>query len=493
MKNILTFAVLLISTNLLAQTPLPVLTAESGNRAVEQANCWGFGAISYTNTSSQLITGSWSMRSNQPTNLDPNACWIKTPWIKPGSGNITLKIKFESSGSATIRRIILSYAPYDASSSSASKEGTHIRFDSITYTPNLPTTAQNLSFAIPTAIANSTNPYVIRISFVGTGGTTRYNIDDVSVPGTYFANPSNNCLPQATIQDADSDGVADGDDAFPNDPTRAYNNFYPTSGFGSLMFEDLWPATGDYDFNDMVVDYRYNRVTNAQNNIVEIKYTFVARATGASFKNGFAFQLDNIPSSRVTAVTGSKTHGASWLNNGSNGTENGQTNVNIVVFDDIYKVLTYTGGSGINVLLSQTHSPEDTINLTVTLSTASGNATALNALTHANFNPYLIVNQVRGHEIHLANRQPSAKMNNALFNTLQDASNASQGKYFTTANNLPWALDIAVSIPHAIEKTDFLDAYLKFGAWAQSSGSTNTSWYLNESGNRDNTKLYIRQ
>lgn len=29
------------------------------------------------------------------------------------------------------------------------------------------------------------------------------------------------------------------------------------------MFEDLWPATGDYDFNDLVLDYSINRVTDA--------------------------------------------------------------------------------------------------------------------------------------------------------------------------------------------------------------------------------------
>lgn len=476
-----------------AQTPLPTLTAESGNRSVEQANCWGFGAISYTNNSNQKITGNWSMRSNQPTSLDPNACWIKTPWIKPGSGNITFKIKFESATGATNRRIILAYCPFDNTSTSSTKEGTYVRFDSIEYVPNLPTTAQNLSFAIPSAIANNNNPFKIRISFVGTGGSTRYNIDDVFVPGTYFANPSNNCLPQSTIQDTDNDGVADTDDAYPNDATRAYNNFYPASGYGTLMFEDLWPATGDYDFNDVVLDYRYNRVTNAQNNIVEIKYTFVARATGASFKNGFAFQLDNILPSKITSVSGTKTHGASWLDNASNGTENNQTFANVVVFDDIYKILTYTGGEGINVQMNQTHSPEDTIQVILTFSTSAGNTTPLSSLNHSNFNPYIIVNQVRGHEVHLPNRLPSSKMNNELFGNAQDASNASQNKYFITANNLPWALDVAQSIPHTLSKVDFITAYLKFASWAQSNGSTNTDWYLNVSGNRDNSKLYIKQ
>lgn len=477
-----------------AQTALPTLTAESGNRSVEQANCWGFGASSYTNTTNLVIAGSWSIQSNSPSNPDRNACWVKTPWIKPGNASITLKYRNQSSSGGSRRMIVLSYISYDPNAVSSSKEGIRIEFDSMVYNSPFPTTTQNLSFPMPAAIANSNQPFKIMVSILGIGGNTssRLIVDDIYIDGVYFADPANGCLPQSVIQDADGDGVADNDDAYPNDNTRAYNNFYPASGFGTLMFEDLWPATGDYDFNDVVVDYRYNRVTNAQNNIVEIKYTFVARATGASFKNGFAFQLDNIPSARITGVTGTKTHGAPWISNASNGTDNGQTNANIIVFDDMYKVLTFTGGEGINVLLSQQHAPEDTMNVTVTFNTTESNATALSALTHANFNPYIIVNQVRGHEVHLPNKSPSAKADNALFNTQQDATNLGLNRSYVTANNLPWGLDVAQSIPHTLSKIDFINAYLKFALWAQSNGTTNTDWYLNNTGNRDNTKLYIR-
>jgi LruC domain-containing protein len=477
-----------------AQTMLPTLTAESGNRSIEQANCWFFGAAGYTNSSTLVIAGSWSIQSNSPSNPDRNACWIKTPWIKPGSANITLKYKNQSATGGTRRMIVLSYISYNPNALNGSKEGTRVEFDSAVYTSPFPTTVQNLSFQMPAAIANSNQPYKIMVSILGLGGSTssRLIVDDIYVDGVYFADPTNSCLPQSQIQDADGDGVADNDDAYPNDNTRAYNNFYPATGYGTLMFEDLWPATGDYDFNDVVVDYRYNRVTNAQNNIVEIKYTFVARATGASFKNGFAFQLDNIPAGRITGVTGTKTHGAPWLSNAANGTDNGQTNANIIVFDDMYKVLSFTGGEGINVLLNQTHSPEDTINVTVSFNTSVENATPLSALTHTNFNPYIIVNQVRGHEVHLPNKAPSAKADNSLFNTAQDATNLASNRSYVTANNLPWGLDVAQSIPHTLSKIDFISAYLKFASWAQSNGTTDTDWYLNNSTYRDNTKLYIR-
>lgn len=463
-------------------------------QAYDIANCWAFGAVTYTTNSAQRISGTMSMRSNSPTSLLPTACWVKTPWLKPGTGNITFKIKFESATGATNRRIILAYAPYDASAAGASKEGAMVLFDSITYTPNLPTTAQSLSFAVPAAIANSGQPYKIRISFVGSGGTTRYNMDDFVIPGTYWADPSNSCLPLPVIQDADADGVADANDAYPNDATRAYNNWYPAAGNGTLMYEDLWPAMGDYDFNDYVCSYRYNLVTNAANKVVEMKLKITTRAIGASNKNGFAFQLDNLESSKIVSVSGSQVGDAAWVSNASNGTENGQDYANIIVFDDAFKILPSPGGSGVNVELNNPFATPVETNVTVTFNTGSEQAIGVSDIT---FNPYIIINQERGREVHLPDFMPSAKANQDLFGTEDDDSTKGLNKmvalkFYKTKNNLPWALSVLGEVPYPTEKTDILDAYLHLAEWAESNGMLYTDWYTNVEGYRNNSKLYIR-
>ena len=65
-----------------------------------------------------------------------------------------------------------------------------------------------------------------------------------------------------TSPDSDGDGVANTFDDYPNDPNKAFNNYYPSKGnYASLAFEDLWPNKGDYDMNDMVVDYNINQIT----------------------------------------------------------------------------------------------------------------------------------------------------------------------------------------------------------------------------------------
>jgi LruC domain-containing protein len=486
MKKVLLSIVasLFITANALAQTALPVMDFESGDRAIEIANCWSFGSVSFI--SANVISGNWSGQSGQATNISATNMWIKSPWVKLKSGNITLKCKL-SAANGTVRKVHIAYLPYDAVNGNAVKEGTRVEFNNYTFA-TINQTINNISFPIPAAIENSSVPYKIMVSFAGSGGNSRFIVDELDIPSTYFADPSNNCLPQASIVDADSDGVADADDAYPNDATRAYNNLYPSPSFGTLMFEDLWPATGDYDFNDLVVDYRYNLVTNAANKVVEMKGTFVTRAVGASFRNGFAFQLNNLSPDKITAVTGAKYHGAPWISNASNGTENEQTFANVIVFDDAQKVLPSPGGSGTNIMPANPKVAPDTTFINITFTAVSGQMIGLSDVV---FNPYIIINQIRGKELHLPNNVPSGKVDASFFGQNQDNSIPAQGKYYKTSNNLPWALNINTSIPYAHSTNDFVTAYLKFAEWAQSNGTLYTDWYINNSGYRDASKLFV--
>lgn len=71
-----------------------------------------------------------------------------------------------------------------------------------------------------------------------------------------------------SIKEADGDGIADNFDDYPTDAAKAFNNFYPSANkVNTLAFEDLWPSTGDHDFNDMVVEYQVNQVSNSQNKV----------------------------------------------------------------------------------------------------------------------------------------------------------------------------------------------------------------------------------
>jgi LruC domain-containing protein len=482
-SSILTVLVIFTSK---AQTALPILNMESGNRSLEQANCWAFGSVSYSNLEFR-IAGFWSGRTNQLTNSAITACWIKSPWVLPTTGNITLKTRLENS-SGTSRGIVVSYIPYDPNAVSIYKEGATTSFYTYTFPTPLSIDIRSLTIPIPTAIQNSTTPYKILISFVGSGGNSRAFVDDILIPSTYFSDPLNSCLPLTPVAlDKDGDGINDDDDQYPEDPERAFNtNLVKES---TLMFEDLWPSTGDFDFNDLVTKYEATAVTNADNNVVELLLNVELRAIGASFNNGLIFQLDNIEPNRIVSVEGNSLNKSEWLNIADNGTENNQKYANIVIFDQAKLVLPSPGGSGVNVNPENPYVKPEILKIVITFD--NKNKENFVSVKDLIINPYIVVNQNREVEVHLPDYIPSSLANEKFFGTSKDDTNLEKGKYYKTKNNLPFAIQVEGDVPHMIEKQDILTGYLMLQDWIKSEGSAYENWYKEtEKGFRNDKFLY---
>jgi len=297
-----------------------------------------------------------------------------------------------------------------------------------------------------------------------------------------------NYTEQGNSPDQDGDGVADEEDAYPEDPARAFNNYYPAMGFGSLAFEDLWPATGDYDFNDLVMDYRFKTVTNGNNKVTEVFGTFVVRAIGAGLHNGFGFQLpaSSLSQEEITVTGYDLQEGYVTLN--ANGTEANQEKITVILFEDAYdELLSPGGGIGVNVVPGETYVDPDTMVITIA---CTPNLYSLDDVGLADFNPFLIVNQDRGREVHLPDMPPTSLADPSYFGTDQDDSDPATGRYYKTENNLPWAINIAESYDYTIEKDQITSAYIKFAPWAESSGSLFPDWYHDLSGYRNETMIY---
>lgn len=292
--------------------------------------------------------------------------------------------------------------------------------------------------------------------------------------------------PVDTPEDSDNDGVSDTFDDYPNDPDKAFMNEYPAPGqFGTLIFEDLWPSLGDYDFNDMVIDYNYDLVTNLQNEVTKIEATFLLRAIGASYKNGFGFTINTDPEN-VSNVTGQRIN-RDIVNPNSNGTEANQTNATFIVFDDAYTVMTHPGGgTGINTSSDQPFVEPVEINISITFNTAIPFA-QINA---APFNPFIFVNGNRQKEVHLPMNEPTDLADMSFFGTKQDESIPEQGIYYSSGKYLPWAINLPESFTYLREKEDITQGYLNFTTWATSQGTTNNDWYLDVPGYRNQSLLY---
>ena len=262
---------------------------------------------------------------------------------------------------------------------------------------------------------------------------------------------------------------------------------YPALGFGTLAYEDLWPGKGDYDFNDLVIDYQFNILINTSNNVEKVTATFIIKAFGASFENGFGFQLSDAIDPADLTVTGYELS-ESFIDLESNGTESGLDIPTIIVYDNAYNQMEHPGvGIGVNTTPGAPYVTPDTLVITIDF---KPNTYSFNDLDISNFNPFLIVNKVRSHEVHLPYYPPTAKADAALFGQWEDDSNPATNRFYVNEKNLPWAINIYESFAYPIEKQEILWAHLKFAEWAMSGGVQFPDWYKNLSGYRNESLIY---
>jgi LruC domain-containing protein len=280
--------------------------------------------------------------------------------------------------------------------------------------------------------------------------------------------------------DTDGDGVYDSFDDYPENPALAFNNYYPnSSNFGSLAYEDLWPSTGDYDFNDLIIDYNFNRITNSENKVVTLEGKFVVRAIGASFENGFGFTIEGVDPSLIQSVTGTQnTEG--YIQNNANGTEAGQSSATIIVFDNAKK------HGFANTRQDQVFRKSDTLSIKINLTTPINP----DVFGVAPYNPFIIINKERGKEVHLADYAPSDLADVSLFGQSADDTRVNVGKYYKTSDNLPWALNFPSKFEYPIENASIDTAHLNFINWVLSEGFDHINWYKNETNYRNNSNIY---
>ena len=287
-----------------------------------------------------------------------------------------------------------------------------------------------------------------------------------SIPSNAIDN-SNSCV-LAGGTDTDGDGISDAVDDFPLDETKAFIN--PSSA-GSISFEDNWPYTGDYDMNDVVIDYLYNIVTNATNQVVRVEGTLTLRATGGAYGNGFGIQFP-LTTNKVSGVTGATL-------------EPGQSKAVLILFDNMRTQMndwnTFANSAGdvkeFNIAFNVTNGP------------------SLNAFGLGCYNPFIWNGSMgRGAEIHLPNYLPTDLVDNTLFGNAEDASNIASGSTYTSKeNHLPWAIHTPEPFVYPIEKAPIVLGHKKFANWVKSGGTTYLDWYTNQDGYRDHKELHHKK
>lgn len=246
------------------------------------------------------------------------------------------------------------------------------------------------------------------------------------------------------------------------------HNYFPgRDQFGTLIFEDLWPFLGDYDFNDLVVDYNIRESVDFYGYIHQLQIQLRVVGTLASMNNGFGFQLGVDPT-RVGSVTGGKyTRGYTELE--ANGTESRQEKAVIIAFEDA----------------KAHHNPEDVSLselITITINFTSG--VHRNELGFPPYNPFLLSNGERGREIHLPGYYPTSLVNTPYFLTNDDTTDLDVGRSYIDVNSLPWAINLPETFYYPSDDIRVEEVYFNFIDWVDSEGQSSSDWYTNKPGYR---------
>lgn len=215
---------------------------------------------------------------------------------------------------------------------------------------------------------------------------------------------------------------------------------------GTLAFEDIWPSGGDYDMNDVVIEYSRETYFNKENGVSKIVDTFKPVHDGASFTNAFAYQIDKEYVGKLTSLPA----GAVYE----------EATSSIVVFPNARSVQGQTYQI-VREFTKRTISKDE--------------------LQQHPYNPYIIVNYVSGEknrtEVHLPKHKATSMADQDKIGSQKDAY------YINREGAYPFAIDIPVlNFVTVKEKYPIDTEYPGFSVWATSKGEKAQDWYMHHEG-----------
>ena len=237
-----------------------------------------------------------------------------------------------------------------------------------------------------------------------------------------------------------------------DDRSVAYRMTYK----GILAFEDNWPNKGDYDLNDVIVKYNSVLAFNTSNQVLSTEDTFTALWSGASFKNGFAYQMNTDRSNVVTEFEN--------ISDTSQGLDRELAKATVNVFTNA-------------LVATENNTKTASYKIKNTLTTPVDH----DPFGVAPYNPFIMVHENLGNnrcEVHLVNYKPTEKADMSLFHTGKDLSSPNSGVYYVAAENYPFAIQLVDAEDFSTTETESVDiTYSDFIKWVKSNGSEYKDWY----------------
>jgi len=273
-----------------------------------------------------------------------------------------------------------------------------------------------------------------------------------------------------SIVDIDEDGVPDEEDEFPCDQERAYKIGYPantnnvSNSYGTIAFEDNWPYYGDFDFNDVIVNYSIEECLNSYGGVNDVWMDIYYSVDGSIHNNGFYIKLP-FQEDEVSSIS---------CENDYFYDSDGQ--IVICIFEETDDLMPYPPAYHNTEEGSSFYEPFH-FSVEMTLSGFSSYQER-SIEEYPPYNPFLIIDQDISREIHLTNYPPTDRASTLLFGTVDDASYPASGIYYVTSSGLTWGLHIPELYNHPYEDVQIIDAYPNIVEWITSGGENCRDWFI---------------
>jgi LruC domain-containing protein len=255
------------------------------------------------------------------------------------------------------------------------------------------------------------------------------------------------------------------------------------------MFEDLWPAEGDYDLNDLVIKMRMITYFDAENKWTGGSFDFFIWTNGADLKLGcgieFVDYLSDVGNKmefkylnpdQLTLDPGTYDPAHTMLDP--------DVSNSVIIFSDVSAVKSSnywnTGFAG------SANPMADSISFSYSVAPPT--------YWMAGF-LYLFRSDDRSHEVRPIGFPPTTAAEWSFFGTHQDDSPTAtwdwtpgtvflyplDPPFYADVNRHPWGIELeyAGDLPVPFERVSIVDAFPDFVAWAESGGTSYTTWYEN--------------
>lgn len=293
-----------------------------------------------------------------------------------------------------------------------------------------------------------------------------------------------------------SGGVSDGEvEDYQVDITepKVSIRYYPSaSEWATIAFEDNWPSIGDYDFNDVVMNYRISEYRK-DGEVIRVKLEGQLAAVGASYHNGFAFQLPGI--SRDTVDEDAIRFTINDVPQNASPLESGRDQAIAIIAKDVWD---YVGAGESCKYYRSEKGCGSKIQMRFSMTLPMTSAIPDEQMPEFPYDPFLFATEGfehgyvfglppgRAYEIHLPNKAPTEAFRTDFFDRGQDRSEPENKRYFVSENGMPWAINVGVEWQYPLEYMDVIYAYPSFSSFIANQGLIDADWYILDNANTKN-------